>query len=145
MIYLQNEIPEPMLRRLLSRPRVMRWAERALALNVKAYEITIRVVDLPEARTLNKEFRGKNYATNVLTFDYSREPLLAADIVLCAPVIAQEAREQGKTLEAHWAHLIIHGFLHAQGYEHETDTRAALEMEALEILLLGSLGYANPY
>jgi probable rRNA maturation factor len=94
---------------------------------------------------LNREYRRKDYATNVLTFDYAREPVVSADLVLCAPVVEREAREQGKTLEAHYAHLLVHGALHAQGYDHETGERDALEMEALEILLLASLGYANPY
>ncbi|HXC58427.1 MAG TPA: rRNA maturation RNase YbeY, partial [Steroidobacteraceae bacterium] len=84
-------------------------------------------------------------ATNVLTFDYAREPVVMADLVLCGPVVEREAREQRKSLQAHYAHLLIHGMLHAQGYEHEGSEGAALEMEALEILLLASLGFANPY
>jgi probable rRNA maturation factor len=145
MIDLQNEIQGSATKGFLTLARVRRWAAHALALGVKDHEITIRVVDETEARALNREFRKKDYATNVLTFDYSQTPLLAADIVLCAPVIAKEAVQQGKTLEAHWAHLIIHGVLHAQGYEHETNERDALEMEALEVLLLSALGYPNPY
>ena len=81
----------------------------------------------------------------MLTFDYAREPVVAADLVLCAPVVEREAREQGKTLEAHYAHLLVHGTLHAQGYDHETGEARCAEMEALEVLLLGALGYANPY
>ena len=81
----------------------------------------------------------------MLTFDYARAPTVLADLVLCAPVIEREAQEQGKTLEEHYAHLLVHGTLHAQGYEHETHERDALEMEALEVLLLGALGYADPY
>jgi probable rRNA maturation factor len=74
-----------------------------------------------------------------------REPVVSADLVLCAPVVAREAREQGKPLQAHYAHLLVHGTLHAQGYDHETNERDALEMEALEVLLLGALGLPNPY
>ena len=89
--------------------------------------------------------RHKDYATNVLTFDYTREPVVSADLVLCAPVVEREAREQGKPLVAHYAHLLVHGALHAQGYDHETGEGDALEMEALEILLLGALGFPDPY
>jgi probable rRNA maturation factor len=126
---------------------VQRWAAYALRQPHEADQITLRVVGSAEGRELNRSYRGKakDYATNVLTFDYQLEPFLAADIVLCAPVIAREAAEQSKPIQAHWAHLIIHGILHAQGYEHETNERDALEMEALEVLLIQSLGYANPY
>ncbi|WP_249661224.1 rRNA maturation RNase YbeY [Variovorax sp. PCZ-1] len=135
------------LKRLLSRTRVQRWVAHALVSAHEADQITLRVVGDVEGRELNRSYRGKakDYATNVLTFDYQREPFLAADIVLCAPVIAREAAQQNKSLEEHWAHLIVHGILHAQGYEHETNERDALEMEALEVLLMQSLGYANPY
>jgi probable rRNA maturation factor len=136
-----------LLKRLLSKARVNRWVMHALRAAHEADQITLRIVGLAEGRELNRDYRGKakDYATNVLTFDYAREPFVAADIVLCAPVISREAAAQGKALEAHWAHLIIHGILHAQGYEHETNERDALGMEALEILLLGALGYPNPY
>lgn len=135
------------LKRLISRSRVRRWVAHALRQSNTADQITLRVVGASEGRDLNRGYRGKakDYATNVLTFDYQRKPFLAADIVLCAPVIAREADEQSKTLEAHWAHLVIHGILHAQGYDHETSEGEALEMEALEVLLLQSLGYPNPY
>jgi probable rRNA maturation factor len=129
-------------RKALPRRTVMRWIGSAL---LRPGEITVRIVDEDEGRALNRHYRGKDYATNVLTFDYAREPLVLADLVLCAPVVAQEAREQCKSLAAHYAHLVVHGTLHAQGYDHETGERDALEMEALEILLLGSLGFANPY
>jgi len=129
-------------RTLLTRARVMRWMRTALARDA---EITVRIVGAAEGRKLNHSYRHKDYATNVLTFDYAREPIVMADLVLCAPVVAREAREQGKTLEAHYAHLLVHGTLHAQGYEHEANERDALEMEALEVLLLGALAYANPY
>jgi probable rRNA maturation factor len=135
------------LKSLLTRARVQRWAAYALRQPHEADQITLRVVGSAEGRELNRSYRGKakDYATNVLTFDYQLEPFLAADIVLCAPVIAREAAEQSKPIQAHWAHLIIHGILHAQGYEHETNERDALEMEALEVLLLGALGFPNPY
>jgi len=105
----------------------------------------VRIVGAAEGRTLNRAYRHKDYATNVLTFDYAIEPVVSADLVLCAPVVAMEAKEQGKTLEEHYAHLLVHGTLHAQGYEHETNETDALEMEALEVLLLEALGYGNPY
>jgi len=108
-------------------------------------EITVRFVGAAEGRTLNREYRHKDYATNVLTFDYAMAPVVMADLVLCAPVVAKEAKEQGKTLEEHYAHLLVHGTLHAQGYEHETDETDALEMEALEVLLMEGMGYGNPY
>ncbi len=129
-------------RAVLRRAAVARWIEHALA---RPAEITVRIVGEAEARELNLQYRGKDYATNVLTFDYAREPVVMADLVLCGPVVEREAREQRKSLQAHYAHLLIHGTLHAQGYEHEGGEGAALEMEALEILLLGSLGFANPY
>lgn len=129
-------------RKLLTRARVQRWVAMALAAQG---EIAVRIVGDEEGRALNRRFRHKDYATNVLTFDYSREPVVAADLVLCGPVVEREAREQGKTLEAHYAHLLVHGTLHAQGYDHETGDDDALAMEALEVLLLGALGYANPY
>jgi probable rRNA maturation factor len=125
---------------------VKRWVSAAVdASKVQAAELTVRVVSETEGRELNRSYRGKDYATNVLTFDYTRTPVLAADLVLCAPVVAREAAEQGKTLQAHYAHLVVHGALHAQGYDHETKARDANEMEALEVLILGSLGFGNPY
>jgi probable rRNA maturation factor len=129
-------------RRALPRAKVARWIARAL---MGPAEIGVRIVDAEEGRALNLQYRGKDYATNVLTFDYAREPVVMADLVLCAPVVEREARDQHKDLSAHYAHLLVHGTLHAQGYDHEKSERDALEMEALEILLLGSLGLANPY
>ena len=129
-------------RAALPRHSVARWIRHALHSDA---EITVRIVDTDEGQTLNRDYRGKDYATNVLTFDYTQAPYVTADLVLCAPVVAREAQEQGKTLQAHYAHLLIHGALHAQGYDHETDEADALEMEALEILLLAALGYDNPY
>jgi len=135
----------PAHRALLTPARVRRWVGHALA---APGELTVRVVGTDEARALNLQYRGRDYATNVLTFDYARPPtapVVMADLVLCAPVVAREAREQHKTLEAHYAHLLVHGTLHAQGWDHETNERDALAMEAAEILLMGALGYANPY
>lgn len=129
-------------RKLLSRAKVQRWMRHALQ---RPAEITVRVVGLDEGRALNRDYRHKDYATNVLTFDYEREPMVMADLVLCGPVVAREAMEQGKDLQAHYAHLLVHATLHAQGYDHETNERDALEMEALEVLLMQSLGFANPY
>ena len=129
-------------RAALPRRSVARWIRHALASDA---EITVRIVDAEEGQALNRDYRHKDYATNVLTFDYTQAPVVTADLVLCAPVVAREAREQGKTLQAHYAHLLVHSTLHAQGYDHETNERDALEMEALEILLLGALGYDNPY
>ncbi len=129
-------------RAALPAARVRRWVAFALA---RPAELSVRIVGQDEGRALNLQYRGKDYATNVLTFDYAREPVVMADLVLCAPVVEREAREQGKTLQAHYAHLLVHGTLHAQGWDHETGERWALEMETLEVLLLGALGYANPY
>jgi probable rRNA maturation factor len=105
----------------------------------------VRIVGLEEGRALNRDYRQKDYATNVLTFDYTREPLVTADLVLCAPVVEQEAREQGKTLQAHYAHLLVHGTLHAQGWDHETSRADAETMEAYEIQILARLNLPNPY
>ncbi len=127
---------------LLRKPRVQRWMQMALK---HPGEIAVRIVGEDEGRALNKQYRRKDYATNVLTFDYMQAPMVMGDLVLCGPVVEREAKEQGKPLEAHYAHLLVHGTLHAQGYDHETNERDALEMEALEVLLMGALGYPNPY
>ncbi len=129
-------------REILKKSAVKKWVSHALDL---PGEIGIRVVGEEEGRAMNLQYRGKDYATNVLTFDYSAKPVVSADLVLCAPVVEREAEEQNKRLESHYAHLIMHGTLHAAGYDHESNERDALEMEALEILLMGSLGYSNPY
>ncbi|MEO7159476.1 MAG: rRNA maturation RNase YbeY [Polaromonas sp.] len=129
-------------RAALSRHSVARWIRHALQSDA---EITVRIVGAEEGQTLNRDYRGKDYATNVLTFDYTQEPVVTADLVLCAPVVEREAREQGKTLQAHYAHLLIHATLHAQGWDHETSEEDAQQMEAEEIRLLGALGYDNPY
>ena len=130
------------LRNVLTPARVKRWVTTAL---MGAGEITVRIVGAAEGRMLNREFRGKDYATNVLTFAYTQTPLTMADLVLCAPVVAREARAQGKPLVQHCAHLVVHGTLHAQGYDHEDGEEEANEMESLEVLLMGSLGLPNPY
>ena len=127
---------------ILRKPRVQRWMQMALQ---RPGEMAVRIVGEDEGRALNKQYRRKDYATNVLTFDYLREPVVMGDLVLCGPVVEREAKEQGKTLEAHYAHLLVHGTLHAQGYDHETNERDAMEMETLEVLMMGALGYANPY
>ena len=129
-------------REALPRHRVARWIRHALAADG---EITVRIVDAEEGQRLNREFRGKDYATNVLTFDYTQEPVVTADLVLCAPVVAKEARENGKTLQAHYAHLLVHGTLHAQGWDHETGEEDAEQMEAREAEILQGLGFDNPY
>ena len=112
---------------------------------LQAAEMTVRVVDAEEGRALNQQYRAKDYATNVLTFDYALAPVLLADLVLCAPVLARESAEQGKDLQAHWVHLLVHGTLHAMGYDHEHSQQEAQRMEALEVLILQGLGVANPY
>jgi probable rRNA maturation factor len=128
-------------RAVLPRHKVARWIRAALD---APGEIAVRIVGTEEGQALNREYRAKDYATNVLTFDYSREPVVAADLILCAPVLQQEAREMGVPLEAHYAHLLIHGTLHAQGYDHEDDAQART-MEARETELMLSLGFADPY
>ena len=129
-------------RAALPRHSVTRWIRHALQSDA---EITVRIVGAEEGQTLNRDYRGKDYVTNVLTFDYTQEPVVTADLVLCAPVVEREARELGKTLQAHYAHLLIHGTLHAQGYDHETSEQDAQEMEAYEIDILARLGIDNPY
>ena len=129
-------------RAALPRHSVARWIRHALASDA---EITVRIVNAEEGQALNRDYRQKDYATNVLTFDYTTAPLVTADLVLCAPVVAKEAKENKKTLAAHYAHLLVHGTLHAQGWDHETSVLAAEAMEAREITVLAGLGIKNPY
>ena len=128
-------------RTLLSRSFVRRCLRAALQMPA---EITVRVVGAEAARTLNREYRQKDYATNVLTFDYSHAPEVHADLVMCADVIQAEALALGISLSAHYAHLLVHGALHAQGLDHEEEAAAQL-MEARETALLAALGIADPY
>ena len=125
----------------LPRHRVARWLRAALSAPA---ELTVRIVGEEEGRRLNRQFRAMEHATNVLTFDYAREPVIVADLVLCAPVVAREAREMGLELGAHYAHLLVHGALHAQGLDHERKAEAE-RMEARETLILRGLGIADPY
>ena len=129
-------------RAVLPRHKVARWIRHALAVDA---EITVRIVGSEEGQQLNREFRKKDYATNVLTFDYQQEPVAVADLVLCAPVVEREAQEQNKSLEEHYAHLLVHGALHAQGWDHETSAGDADEMEAYETAIMEELGFADPY
>ncbi len=121
--------------------RLKAWACAALA---KPAEVTLRYVAEAEGRRLNREYRGQDYATNVLTFIYDEGAALAGDVVICAPVVLREAREQGKAVEAHHAHLVVHGLLHLQGHDHERPADAA-RMERREAAILRKLGYGNPY
>lgn len=124
------------------------WLSLAIPSEQQQWDITLRVVDEAESQSLNRDYRGKDYPTNVLSFpaDVPAElniPLLG-DLVICAPVVAREACEQGKPLAAHWAHLCIHGALHLLGYDHQTDEEAEA-MEAIETKLIMGLGFADPY
>lgn len=126
---------------LPERGTLRRWIRAA---EPGAARITVRFVDRSEGRALNADYRGKDYATNVLSFPYEVEPVLSGDLVLCWPVVVEEAAAQGKPVDAHCAHLIVHGVLHLQGWEHEDDAEAE-EMEAEERTILAELGYADPY
>ena len=128
------------------RPQIRAWTRAALNVDgMRGGQITIRFVDIEEGQALNREYRDKDYATNVLSFPYETEPVVLGDLVICAPVVAREAAEQGKTLEAHYAHLIVHGMLHLQGYAHETGDDDAQRMEDKERAILASLGFDDPY
>ena len=147
-------------RAALPRHLVAKWIRHALQVDA---DITVRIVDAIEGQALNREYRHKDYATNVLTFTYTTSPVVMpaamrepepapgasqpvhADLVLCAPVVAREAREQKKTLQAHYAHLLVHGTLHAQGFDHETSRKDAVAMEQLEVAILARMGFKNPY
>ncbi len=138
---LSLQLADPTDRLLLPRHKVARWIRAALE---SPAEITVRIVDAEEGQALNRDYRAKDYATNVLTFDYSREPVVSADLVLCAPVLQRESRELNIPLAAHYAHMLVHGTLHAQGFDHETDAGARV-MEARETALMRALGFADPY
>jgi len=129
------------LENLPSKSLLHKWTSAALRVDT---EVTIRIVDAQEGQELNSMYRGKDYATNVLTFPLTEEPHLMGDIIICAPVVEAEAKTQNKPLEAHYAHLTVHGILHLHGYDHDTAEQADL-MEGLEISILAKLGYANPY
>jgi len=141
------QYPDARLETVATRARVRRWVQAAL---LGPAEINVRFVDAAEGQVLNRDYRAKDYATNVLTFAYNEGEELAADepvqadIILCTDVLQREADEQKKTVEEHTAHLVVHGVLHAQGYDHEHEEEAG-EMEALERDILEALGYPNPY
>ena len=130
------EVPDDVL--------INNWVKQALLNYVSSGNITLRIVDVPEMQQLNRYYRGKNKPTNVLSFPMRTEMDFLGDIVICAPIVAEEAAQQNKDILAHWAHLVIHGCLHLLGFDHETEEQAA-EMEPLEIMLLAVLGYDNPY
>jgi probable rRNA maturation factor len=139
---LSLQMPDGRHRAQLPRHRVARWVRAAL---LAPAELTVRIVDETEGRQLNRDYRGKDYATNVLTFDYTVQPRIHADLVLCAPVVEREARAACRPLQAHYAHLLVHGTLHAQGFDHERSVADAEAMEARESALLVALGFDDPY
>ena len=141
---LSVQYADPRARAQVTRADARRWVQAAL---LAPAELTLRFVDAEEGRALNRDYRGKDYATNVLTFAYTEDEdaeVTQADIILCTDVLEREAAEQGLGIAVHAAHLVVHGVLHAQGYDHEDDAEAA-EMEALEVEILAGLGIANPY
>ena len=138
---LSLQFADPRHRALLPRHKVSRWIRAALEC---PGEITVRIVSADEGQRLNREFRAKDYATNVLTFDYSHEPVVVADLVICAEVVEREARDADIGIADHYAQMLIHGTLHAQGFDHEVDDEAEC-MEARESELMVSLGFADPY
>lgn len=128
--------------------QLVEWARAAWRGGSDDTEVVLRAVDEAEGRRLNHKFRGRDRATNVLSFPFEPPPGVEfdqlGDLVICAPVVAREATAQGKSAAAHWAHMVVHGMLHLQGYDHETDEQAA-EMEARETRILTALGFAAPY
>lgn len=153
MLTLQNVLPRTATTRPVPVLRTLRrWAVAALGTGTAGANVTVRIVGSAEGRRLNRDWRDRDYATNVLSFGYSlpsgknggKRGSLHGDLVLCAPVVEKEARAQAKTLTAHYAHLVVHGLLHLQGYDHEDDAEAG-RMERRERLILKRLGYADPY
>jgi probable rRNA maturation factor len=140
-LQLSLQFADPRHRALLPRHKVMRWIRSALDAPA---QITVRIVDAEEGRALNRDYRQRDYATNVLTFDYQHAPEVIADLIVCAPVVEREAAELGKPVVEHYAHMLVHGTLHAQGYDHETDDEAQV-MEARESALMRALGFPDPY
>ncbi len=140
-LQLSLQFADPTLRALLPRHRVQRWL--CAALDAPA-EITVRLVADDEGRQLNRDFRQKDYATNVLTFDYQHAPVVVADLVLATGVLQREATDLGLAVADHAAHLLVHGALHAQGFDHEDDDEAEV-MEARETAILRGLGLHDPY
>lgn len=141
---LSVQYADPTLQQQITRPTLRKWVKAAL---LAPAQINLRFVDAEEGRSLNRQYRSKDYATNVLTFAYTedaQDEATQADIILCTEVLQREAQEQERSIEAHAAHLVVHGVLHAQGYDHETDEEAD-EMEHLEIEILATLGFSNPY
>ncbi len=128
--------------------RIQSWVEAALQGRQSVAELVIRIVDRDESQALNREYRGVDRPTNVLSFPYEGpeevETDLLGDLVICAPVVADEAQQQAKPLHAHWAHMVVHGVLHLLGYDHNDDTEAA-EMEGLEVEILATQGFSDPY
>lgn len=144
---LEVQYPDARLEQALTPAMIERWVQATL---LGPAELTVRFVDAAEGRQLNHDYRGKDYATNVLTFAYNEgaeidedEPT-QADIILCTDVLVKESEDQGKTVEEHAAHLVVHGVLHAQGFDHEHDEEAE-EMEQLERDIMEALGYPDPY
>lgn len=140
---LSVQYPDQRLKQAAPRDQVRRWVQAAL---LAPADLTIRFVGAEEGQQLNRDYRGRDYATNVLTFAYGEnaDEATHADIILCCDVVAREAVEQGLDVSAHTAHLVVHGVLHAQGYDHEDDADAR-EMEQLETEILAGLGIADPY
>ncbi|PPE66675.1 rRNA maturation RNase YbeY [Caldimonas caldifontis] len=140
-LQLSLQFADPRHRALLPRHKVMRWIRAALEAPA---QITVRIVDADEGQALNRDYRQRDYATNVLTFDYQHAPEVIADLIVCAPVVEREAVELGKPVVEHYAHMLVHGTLHAQGYDHEADEDAVV-MEARESALMRALGFGDPY
>lgn len=136
----EDDLPDP--------TQLRSWADAACGNLAQDAELTIRIVDEAESAELNRNYRKKSAATNVLSFPFEPPPgvsmALLGDIVICAPIVRREAEEQSKTLSAHWAHMVVHGALHLLGYDHEFASDAD-EMEATEMRILGELGFDNPY